>query len=73
MHCRRMWSRTTREIALMMTISLFHRWLLDHMIERLVAPAQLLDAIMRRTLLLRMGYHEGLTRILLWLVHYLVS
>ena len=25
--------------------------------------AQLLDAIMRRTLLLRMGYHEGLTRI----------
>ena len=25
--------------------------------------ARLLDAIMRRTLLLRMGYHEGLTRI----------
>ena len=25
--------------------------------------AQLLDAIMRRTLLPRMGYHEGLTRI----------
>ena len=35
--------------------------------------AQLLDAIMRRTLLLRMGYHEGLTRIQLWLVHYPVS
>ena len=28
---------------------------------------------MRRTLLPRMGYHEGLTRIQLWLVHYLVS
>ena len=28
---------------------------------------------MRRTLLLRMGYHEGLTHIQLWLVHYLVS
>ena len=35
--------------------------------------ARLLDAIMRRTLLPRMGYHEGLTRIQLWLVHYLVS
>ena len=32
----------------------------------------LLDAIMR-TLLPRMGYREGLTRIQLWLVHYLVS
>ena len=29
----------------------------------LTPTAQLLDAIMRRTLLLRMGYHEGLTRI----------
>ena len=35
--------------------------------------ARLLDAIMRRTLLLRIGYREGLTRIQLWLVHYLVS
>ena len=34
--------------------------------------ARLLDAIMRRTLLLRMGYHEGLTRIQLWLVNSLV-
>ena len=34
--------------------------------------AWLLDAVMR-TLLLRMGYHEGPTRIQLWLVHYLVS
>ena len=38
----------------------------------LTPTARLLDAIMR-TLLLRMGYHEGLTRIQLWLVHYLVS
>jgi hypothetical protein len=28
---------------------------------------------MRRTLLLRVGYREGLTRIQLWLVHHLVS
>ena len=28
---------------------------------------------MRRTLLLRMGYHEGLTHIQLWLVYHLVS
>jgi len=35
--------------------------------------AWLLDAIMRRTLLLRMGYREGLTRIQLWLVYHLVS
>jgi len=34
--------------------------------------AWLLDAIMR-TLLPRMGYREGLTRIQLWLVYYLVS
>ena len=39
----------------------------------LTPTAWLLDAIMRRTLLLRMGYSEGLTRIQLWLVHYLVS
>ena len=35
--------------------------------------AHLLDAVMRRTLLLRRGYHEGLTRIQLWLVHHLIS
>ena len=35
--------------------------------------ARLLDAIMRRTLLLRMGYHEDFTRIQLWLVYHLVS
>ena len=35
--------------------------------------ARLLDAIMRRTLLPRMGYSEGLTRIQLWLVYHLVS
>ena len=35
--------------------------------------ARLLDAIMRRTLLLRMGYREGLTRIQLWLVNSLVQ
>jgi len=34
--------------------------------------ARLLDAIMR-TMLPRMGYRKGLTQILLWLVHYLVS
>ena len=39
----------------------------------LTPTARLLDAIMRRTLLLRMGYHEGLTRIQLWLVHYMMS
>ena len=30
--------------------------------------ARILDAVMRRTVLPRMGYHEGLTRIQLWLV-----
>ena len=35
--------------------------------------ARLLHAVMRRTLLPRMGYHEGLTRIQLWLVYHLVS
>ena len=39
----------------------------------LTPTARLLDAIMRRTLLPRMGYHEGLTRIQLWLVYHLVS
>ena len=35
--------------------------------------ARLLDMVMRRTLLLRGGYHEGLTGIKLWLVHHLIS
>ena len=35
--------------------------------------ARVLDAIMRRTLLPRMGYHEGLTRIQLWLLNYLMQ
>ena len=39
----------------------------------LTPTAQFLDAIIRRTLLPRMGYREGLTQIQLWLVHYLVS
>jgi hypothetical protein len=39
----------------------------------LTAIAQVLDAIMRRTLLPREGYREGLTRIQLWLVHHIVS
>ena len=39
----------------------------------LTPTARLLDAIMRRTLLPRMGYREGLTRIQLWLVCHLVS
>jgi hypothetical protein len=39
----------------------------------LTPMAHLLDAVMRRTLLPRGGYHEGLTRIQLWLVHHLIS
>ena len=39
----------------------------------LTPTARLLNAIMRRTLLLRMGYREGLTRIQLWLVYHLMS
>ena len=35
--------------------------------------ARVLDAIMRRTLLLRMGYHEGLTHIQLWLLNSLMQ
>ena len=35
--------------------------------------ARLLDTIIRRTLLSRGGYREGLTRIQLWLVHHLIS
>ena len=35
--------------------------------------ARLLDTVMRRTLLSRMGYRESLTCIQLWLVYHLVS
>jgi hypothetical protein len=35
--------------------------------------ARVLDAIVRMTLLLRLGYREGLTRMQLWVVHHLVS
>ena len=35
--------------------------------------ARLVDAIMRRTLLPRMGYHEGLTHIQLWLLNSLMQ
>ena len=35
--------------------------------------AWLLNAIMRRTFLPRMGYHEGLTRIQLWLLNSLMQ
>jgi len=39
----------------------------------LTPTARLLDAVMRRTLLPRMGYREGLTCIKLWLLYHLVS
>ena len=39
----------------------------------LTPTARLLDAIMRRTLLLRMGYREVLTRIQLWIVNSLIQ
>ena len=35
--------------------------------------AHILDAVMRRSLLPRSGYFEGLTCIQLWLVHHLIS
>jgi hypothetical protein len=35
--------------------------------------ARVLDAIVRRTLLSRLGYIEGLTRMQLWVVHHLIS
>jgi hypothetical protein len=34
---------------------------------------RVLDAIVRRTLLPRLGYREGLTRMQLWVVHHLIS
>ena len=39
----------------------------------LTPTARLLDAIMRRTLLPRMGYREGLTHIQLWLLNALMQ
>ena len=39
----------------------------------LTPTSRLQDAVMRRALLPRGGYHEGLTRIQLWLVHHLIS
>ena len=35
--------------------------------------ARILEAVMRRTLLPRMGYREGLTRIQLWLINSLMQ
>jgi hypothetical protein len=35
--------------------------------------ARVLDAIVRRTLLPRLGYRDGLTRMQLWVVHHLIS
>jgi hypothetical protein len=35
--------------------------------------ARVLDAIVRKTLLLRLGYKEGLTHMQLWVVHHLIS
>ena len=49
MPSRKMWSRTTLLTAQMITISQFHRWLLDHTIERLVALAQLHHSHHRQT------------------------
>ena len=39
----------------------------------LTPTARVLDTIMRRTLLPRMGYREGLTRIQLWLLNSLMQ
>ena len=45
----------------------------SHALRDLTPTARILDSVMRRTLLPRGGYHEGLTRIQLWLVHHLIS
>ena len=39
----------------------------------LTPTACILDSVMKRSLLPRGGYREGLTRIQLWLVHHLIS
>ena len=47
--------------------------LLLHPLRDLTPEARLLNEVMRRTLLPRIGYREGLTRIQLWLLAHLVS
>jgi hypothetical protein len=44
-----------------------------HTLASLTPVARVLDAIVRRTLLSRLGYREGLTRMQLWVVHHLIS
>jgi hypothetical protein len=44
-----------------------------HTPASLTPLARVLDVIMRRTLLPRLGYREGLTRMQLWVVHHLIS
>jgi hypothetical protein len=44
-----------------------------HTPASLTPLARVLDAIVRRTLLLRLGYREGVTRMQLWVVHHLIS
>jgi hypothetical protein len=44
-----------------------------HTPTSLTPLARVLDAIVRRTLLPRLGYREGLTRMQLWVVHHLIS
>jgi hypothetical protein len=44
-----------------------------HTPASLTPIARVLDAIVRRTLLPRLGYREGLTRMQLWVVHHLIS
>jgi hypothetical protein len=50
-------------------MALCHR----HTPASLTPIARVLDAIMRRTLLPRLGYREGLTCMQLWVVHHLIS
>jgi hypothetical protein len=44
-----------------------------HTPASLTPLARVLDAIVRRTLLGRLGYREGLPRMQLWVVHHLIS
>jgi hypothetical protein len=44
-----------------------------HTPASLTPLARVLDVIVRRTLLPRLGYREGPTRMHLWVVHYLIS
>ena len=45
----------------------------SHTPRDLTPAARLLNKVMRRTLLPRVGYREGLTRVQLWLISYLVT